>query len=171
MADFIIFLRPDEIAFTCPHCEAYVEIPWGDVEDEAPDDWGGGDWPDVVCPECRGQVSLADDPLMWKKVPRSKRWEEKHDLISRKAAIDAILAEPPDAPQSWYEGVIRNLPAADVEPVRHGEWEPCSEDYRQQIEGNKCSACGFEYYGTGPRRFSFCPGCRVKMDGGENDDN
>ena len=117
-ADFIIFLHPDTIAFTCPYCEAYVEIPFDSVE--TPDDWGGGDWPDVVCPECGGKVSLDRDPLMWKKVPRSQRWEEKHNLISRKAAIDAILAEPPDAPQSWYEGVVRNLPAADVEPVQHG---------------------------------------------------
>ena len=58
------------------------------------------------------------------------------------------------------------IPAADVEPVRMGQWERCFEDQRQQIEGDKCSACGFEYYGTGIRRFHYCPNCGAKMDGG-----
>jgi hypothetical protein len=57
-------------------------------------------------------------------------------------------------------------PAADVEPVRMGQWERCFEDWRQQIEGDKCSACGFEYYGTGIRRFHYCPNCGAKMEGG-----
>lgn len=59
-----------------------------------------------------------------------------------------------------------NLPTANVEPVRHGRWRECFEDWRQQIEGSKCSACGFEYYGTGISRFHYCPNCGVKMDGG-----
>lgn len=55
-------------------------------------------------------------------------------------------------------------PCADVEPVRPGRWERCFEDWRQQIEGDKCSACGFEYYGTGISRFRYCPNCCAKMD-------
>lgn len=55
-------------------------------------------------------------------------------------------------------------PAADAEPVRHGAWYPCFEDWRQQQEGNKCSVCGFEYYGTGIRSFHYCPNCGSKMD-------
>lgn len=62
--------------------------------------------------------------------------------------------------------IIDSLPAADVEPVRHGRWLKCFEDWRQQIEGSKCSACGFEYYGTGISRFRYCPNCGAKMDGG-----
>lgn len=160
MADFIIFLRPDTVAYTCPHCASYTEVPWDSVEDEAPDDWGGGDWPDVVCPACGRKVSLGRDPLMWKKVPRSQRWEEKHDLISRKAAVDAILAEPPDAPQSWYEGVVRNLPAADAAPVVHG---------RMVDDGGfffSCSECG----GLFPFGGNYCPHCGAKMDGGDEPD-
>ena len=98
------------------------------------------------------------------------------DYIKRE---DALALVQPDDPADEKAAItiaaakrlVRNLlgrvPAADVAPVRHGWWEPCFEDYRQQIEGNKCSACGFEYYGTGPRHFSFCPGCGAKMDGGE----
>lgn len=55
-------------------------------------------------------------------------------------------------------------PAADAEPVRHGAWYQCFEDWRQQQEGNKCSVCGFEYYGTGIRSFHYCPNCGAKMD-------
>lgn len=59
---------------------------------------------------------------------------------------------------------VRGIPAADAEPVRHGAWYPCFEDWRQQQEGNKCSVCGFEYYGTGIRSFHYCPNCGAKMD-------
>lgn len=59
--------------------------------------------------------------------------------------------------------IIDSLTAADVEPVRHGRWLKCFEDWRQQIEGSKCSACGFEYYGTGISRFRYCPNCGAKM--------
>lgn len=59
---------------------------------------------------------------------------------------------------------IEGLPAADVELVRHGAWYPRFEDWRQQQEGNKCSVCGFEYYGTGIRSFHYCPNYGAKMD-------
>lgn len=64
---------------------------------------------------------------------------------------------------------VKHFPAADVEPVKHGRWNRCFEDWRQQIEGDKCSLCGFEYYGTGISRFRYCPGCGAKMDGGGED--
>lgn len=60
--------------------------------------------------------------------------------------------------------VIQNMPAVDAVPVVHGQWEQCFEDWRQQIEGDKCSACGFEHYGTGSSRFRYCPNCGAKMD-------
>nr|DAP96476.1 MAG TPA: DNA-directed RNA polymerase [Caudoviricetes sp.] len=60
--------------------------------------------------------------------------------------------------------LVDGIPAADVEPVRHGAWCQCFEDWRQQQEGNKCSVCGFEYYGTGVRTFHYCPSCGAKMD-------
>lgn len=60
--------------------------------------------------------------------------------------------------------LVDGIPAADVEPVRHGAWYQCFEDWRQQQEGNKCSVCGFEYYGTGIRTFHYCPNCGAKMD-------
>lgn len=60
-----------------------------------------------------------------------------------------------------------SIPAADVAPVRHGRWERCFEDWRRQIEGSKCTACGFEHYGSCINYYHYCPNCGVKMDGGE----
>ena len=62
------------------------------------------------------------------------------------------------------ENGIKALPAADVVPVVHGRWEQCFEDWRKQIEGDKCSACGFEHYGTSIDHYHYCPNCGAKMD-------
>lgn len=101
------------------------------------------------------------------------------EYISRRAAREAFENADADVCESYPDGacdwgfgmkniqeVIDGIPAADVEPVRHGRWERCLEDWRQQIEGDKCSVCGFEYYGTGIRRFHYCPNCGAKMEGG-----
>lgn len=87
------------------------------------------------------------------------------DYIGRETIKDAMLRYGFKAPDMTVtEFVEDELPAADVEPVRHGAWYPCFEDWRQQQEGNKCSVCGFEYYGTGIRSFHYCPNCGAKMD-------
>ena len=60
--------------------------------------------------------------------------------------------------------VVRDFPPADVAPVVHGNWVSCFEDWRKKIEGDKCSSCGFEHYGTNIRSYNFCPNCGAKMD-------
>lgn len=96
------------------------------------------------------------------------------DYISRKAAIEKIReAGCTDCGGSSggicgfcdFENAVRlvnGLPAADVDPVRHGRWLDC-EAYND-IE--QCSECGMifsypSYYG-----YKFCPHCGAKMDGG-----
>ena len=94
------------------------------------------------------------------------------DYIRRETIKGTMLRYGFKAPDMTVtEFVEDELPAADVEPVRHGAWYPCFEDWRQQQEGNKCSVCGFEYYGTGIRSFHYCPNCGAKMDleGGTDD--
>lgn len=59
---------------------------------------------------------------------------------------------------------ILSVPAADVAPVVRGRWVQCFEDWRKQIEGDKCSACGFEHYGTSIANYHYCPNCGAKMD-------
>lgn len=103
------------------------------------------------------------------------------DYISREALTEAFENADADVCESFPDGycdwgfgrqnirdVIASVPAADVEPVRMGQWERCFEDWRQQIEGDKCSACGFEYYGTGIRRFHYCPNCGAKMEAADD---
>ena len=60
---------------------------------------------------------------------------------------------------------LRKVPSADVAEVRHGKWQPCYEDWRKQIEGDECSACGFQHYGTNIRNYPYCPNCGARMDG------
>lgn len=86
------------------------------------------------------------------------------DYISREAALTALQNPELFNVSPRFLQILRDLPAADVEPVRHGAWYQCFEDWRQQQEGNKCSVCGFEYYGTGIRAFHYCPNCGAKMD-------
>lgn len=62
------------------------------------------------------------------------------------------------------------LPAADVAPVIHARWELCYDDYRQQIAGDKCSACGFEHYGCGISHYHYCPNCGAKMNESEDEE-
>lgn len=52
----------------------------------------------------------------------------------------------------------------DVAEVKYGEWKPCFEDWRKQIEGDECSACGFQHYGASIRHYHYCPNCGAKMD-------
>lgn len=60
---------------------------------------------------------------------------------------------------------IRNAPAADVAPVRHGRWIK-DEFFSDEVNnGEKCSQCGelIGWFGNLPK---YCPGCGALMDGG-----
>lgn len=95
------------------------------------------------------------------------------DYISRKA----LLALPTETKYDWTECVdiedIKNFPAADVEPVRHGRWEYytspryCGSDKY----GNPVFIDGVVYYCSNPKcrrktviKEKFCPSCGAKMD-------
>ncbi|MCD7789101.1 MAG: hypothetical protein LUH55_00770, partial [Bacteroides thetaiotaomicron] len=53
-----------------------------------------------------------------------------------------------------------DMPAADVEPVRHGRWEIKSEFRR-------CTECGYPISLWYPTKF--CSNCGAKMDGGSEE--
>ena len=93
-------------------------------------------------------------------VPDNKAMQ---DVLSRLAAYEDTGLTP--------EEVWEALESISAAPVVHGQWEPCSEEriLRQQLEGDKCSVCGFEYYGTNVRNYNYCPKCGAKMDGGDGD--
>ena len=58
--------------------------------------------------------------------------------------------------------VVANMPAVDVQPVKHGRCVIDNEGYE------RCSVCN--EHETGMRYFTFCPRCGARMDG-DNDDN
>ena len=105
---------------------------------------------------------------------------EMDDYISRQASLDAMdtwdkFGCDPDGrlvrydewrnvPYVHYEDMvnaIKNMPSADVQPVRHGYWEIYvispfdGEDVR-------CSECGTS--GCAPY-WDYCPHCGARMDG------
>lgn len=65
------------------------------------------------------------------------------------------------------------MPAADVEPVRHGKWKEttsCGEINGLEIPKEhtvfRCSECGYEFEHEGYlAHFSYCPCCGARMDG------
>lgn len=60
--------------------------------------------------------------------------------------------------------IIDDLPAADVEPVRHGWWET-----HLLPLAVKCSCCGHKasFREWKSQHLNFCPHCGAKMDGGD----
>ena len=63
---------------------------------------------------------------------------------------------------SYVEGMIASLPAADVEPVKHGHWK--------HVAGmnSKCSECDRYFpvseFDKRPFDINYCPNCGAKMD-------
>ena len=63
---------------------------------------------------------------------------------------------------------IRQMPAVDAEPVRHGTWEmrrkTINTDFAT-LTGTypTCSLCGHVEYGI-DKSTPYCPGCGAKMD-------
>ena len=108
-----------------------------------------------------------------------------NDVINRKDAIGAILsighiAELRDGDAvirvSAVNYVLRNLPSADVQPVRHGHWiikdNPGTGWYRVT-----CSECGEDVTSVAPVigffpnarvTWDFCPNCGADMRGKQN---
>jgi len=75
------------------------------------------------------------------------------EYIEKQAAIDTILGQPPDAHYpDWYASQVKALPAADVVPVRLGEW---LDGYKMQT----CSLCKCR----GKKSWTFCPHCGARM--------
>ena len=70
--------------------------------------------------------------------------------------------------------MIEDTTAADVAPVRHGQWIEYTkviipEPYNKWEQAWKCSECGFD---DGFVAYNYCPNCGAKMDikdGGDSD--
>ena len=109
------------------------------------------------------------------------------DYIRREAALEAfenadadVMEDYGDGTSDWGFGrenireTLNSVPAADVEPVRHGKWNIRVSDERTLCL--ECSVCGrkvdnfnlhrlliFGEYGEACRRYPYCH-CGAKMD-------
>lgn len=101
------------------------------------------------------------------------------DYISREALKEAfenadadVCERFPDGYCDWGFGrqniqdVIASVPAADVEPVRHGEWLRTDDDWSSLVT-IQCSVCGGEWCfeideDVQLLGYNYCPGCGCK---------
>ena len=84
---------------------------------------------------------------------------------------DSVAPKCPQFEPARYASIadlhkILQMAKGELVPVVHASWKQRYEDWRHQIAGNECSACGFVLYGPVG---SYCPRCGAKMDGGVSD--
>lgn len=92
------------------------------------------------------------------------------EYIERKAVKEAIgftrLHCVAYGENKSLSDVINEIPAADVEPVRHGRWEEWLPGMSVILTGEEmlymCSNCTAKYEDV--EGMKFCPNCGAKMD-------
>ena len=89
------------------------------------------------------------------------------EYIEREALVERLKKEECDCEWLW---TILDIPAADVEPVRHGHWYNRGGRFRCSVCDNK--ALLKDIGGTGgwsheyeQQKSPYCPNCGAKMDG------
>ena len=95
---------------------------------------------------------------------------ENREYIKRSDAIRAFAGVPNEL---YYTcgivAALEKIPAADVEPVRHGHY--IGTEFDGYADGNpvyyewKCSECDCVFEDDEPK-YRYCPNCGAKMDGG-----
>ena len=84
------------------------------------------------------------------------------EYIKRETAVRMVMAA------KWGDGsdgamameIVASASAADVVPVRHGQWI-----YDKKAQRPYCSVCKGYFYGATNSPMSYCPNCGTKMDG------
>lgn len=80
---------------------------------------------------------------------------EREKVLSKATPVEGCFSDMISA----YDVVM--LPAADVAPVRHGQWGTHS-DRPDSLICSVCN-CGFDMWKHDPH--NYCPNCGAKMDG------
>ena len=82
------------------------------------------------------------------------------DYINRE---DTIKAFDPNQRRDWYTPwiveTLKDLPPADVAPVRHGHWIKISPAGIYE-----CSECGKNVMTSDIEAYEYCHGCGARMD-------
>lgn len=102
------------------------------------------------------------------------------EYISREKAIKELREvyenEYPTASGDFDEyashdvpNILRNMKAADVQPVKRGKWEEVTDYGGWGDTHYRCSVCGEEWYLEDGKpkdnNMNFCPWCGARMDG------
>ena len=85
------------------------------------------------------------------------------EYIERELAIEALSRG--EGCGNVCRRAIERILAADVAPVRHGQWI-----YDKKAQRPYCSVCKGYFYGATNSPMSYCPNCGTKMDGGGSDE-
>ena len=92
------------------------------------------------------------------------------DYISRAAALTALQDSDLFNTTERQLRAIRELPAADVAEVVHGEWLRADDDWNS-LTTIQCSICSEEWYfetddDVSLLNYKYCPNCGARMDVG-----
>lgn len=87
------------------------------------------------------------------------------EYIEREALFRSIADDVAPFNVAMVFRHIRNAPAADVAPVRHGHWIE-DHDYLKCPECSVMVKWDFTFFDIG--NWDYCPNCGAKMDGGDN---
>ena len=95
---------------------------------------------------------------------QSEELQKSFEELGGESEIYAIYA---DAYNDLAEDFHR-IPAADVEPVRRGQWFRYEDDWNS-LTTFQCSVCGEEYCFERDEdiltlNYNYCPNCGAKMD-------
>lgn len=85
------------------------------------------------------------------------------EYIPRKALLDWVHEFYPE--DKVFASAIINAPAADVAPVVHAQFIHLGPRFAGGVDWWNCSICGSLVSGV-ETKFSYCPHCGAKMDGG-----
>ena len=107
----------------------------------------------------------------------SKEYIERDDLLNKIGTVPLWTGYREDSYtfelhlalveiEKGLKKLISELPTADVEPVRHGEW--IILDRTEMFTEAKCSCCGHKMiFGAHSFYSNYCPNCGAHMDGGK----
>ena len=96
------------------------------------------------------------------------------EYISREAALTALQDSDLFNTTERQLRAIRELPAADVAKVVHGEWLRYDDDW-DSLTTIRCSLCSEEWCfetddDVSLLNYKYCPNCGARMDGGKDDE-
>lgn len=105
---------------------------------------------------------------LWKELFAYEDAQEEDAVDKGNEAIDEWFLKVRPCVQTVSDNgrmAILELPAADVEPVRHGRW---IFGHTLGHSWMKCSECLVSQSGQ-TACFSYCPNCGARMDGEQNE--